>query len=65
MTSAPDPHAPAANSYTTAFSAEARKELIDEDSQAWTAIVGLLLGIISIGVVLAIVCVTLTTRYMT
>ena len=44
MTSAPDPHAPAANSYTTAFSAEARKELIDEDSQAWAALVGVLLG---------------------
>jgi hypothetical protein len=64
MTSDLDPHAPAAT-YTTAFNAEARRELIEEDGQAWTAIVGLLLGIISIGVVLAITCVTLTTRYMT
>ena len=65
MAAAPDPHAPPANSYTSAFNAETRKELKEEDSQAWTAIVALLLGIISTGVVLAILCVLLTTRYMT
>jgi hypothetical protein len=65
MPSTHDSHAPLANSYMTAFNAEARKELRDEDSQAWTAIVALLLGIISTGVLLAIVCVFLTTRYMT
>ncbi len=65
MTSTPDPHAPAANFYTSSFSAETRQELKEEDSQAWTAIVVLLLGIISTGVVLAVMCVLLTTRYMT
>ena len=65
MTSAPDPHAPTTNLYTSSFSAETRKELSAEDSQAWTAIVTLLLGIISTGVVLAVLCVLLTTRYMT
>lgn len=65
MTSAPDPHAPPANLYHSSFSAETRKELSEEDSQAWTAIVALLLGIICTGVVLAVMCVLLTTRYMT
>jgi hypothetical protein len=37
----------------------------DEDSQAWNAIVSLLLGIICTGVLLAVMCVLLTTRYMT
>ena len=65
MTSAPDPHAPPANLYHSSFSAETRKELGEEDSQAWNAIVSLLLGIICTGVVLAVMCVLLTTRYMT
>ena len=64
MTSTPDPHA-AANLYVSTFNAETRKELGEEDSQAWTAIVALLLGIISTGVLLAVMCVLLTTRYMT
>ena len=50
------------NAYLTSFSAETRKELSEEDTQAWTAIVSLLLGIICTGVLLAIVCVFLTSR---
>ena len=65
MTSTHDSPIAPTNLYASAFSAEARKELSDEDFQAWTAIVALLLGIISIGVVLAIMCVLLTLRYMT
>lgn len=65
MTSGPNPQTSSTDSPTSFFSAQTHKELRDEDSQAWTAIVGLLLGIISMGVVLAIVCVLLTTRYMT
>lgn len=65
MTNIPDPHAPSVNLYNSSFSAETRKELSEEDSQAWTAIVALLLGIISTGVLLAVMCVLLTTRYMT
>jgi len=57
-----DPHsAPSGPTYTTAFSAETRKELRQEDTQAWTAIVTLLLGIISMGVVLAVICVVLSS----
>lgn len=63
MTSAPEP--PPVNLYISSFSAETRKELKEEDSQAWTAIVALLLGIISTGVLLAVMCVLLTTKYMT
>ena len=62
---APDPHAPPANLYHASFSPETRKELGEEDSQAWNAIVSLLLGIICTGVLLAVMCVLLTTRYMT
>ena len=64
MTAAPESHTPA-NLYHTSFSAETRKELKEEDSQAWTAIVALLLGIISTGVLLAVMCVLLTTKFMT
>lgn len=56
-----DSHA-AANAYQSSFSAETRKELKAEDSQAWTAIVTLLLGIISTGVLLAVICVFMTSR---
>jgi hypothetical protein len=65
MSATHDPHAAPANCYTTSFSAETQKELKDEDSQAWRQIVALLIGIVSGGVVLAIMCVYLTTRYMT
>jgi hypothetical protein len=65
MTSPSDPHAPSADHYHTSFSPETRKELGEEDSQAWNAIVSLLLGIICTGVLLAVMCVLLTTRYMT
>ena len=63
MTS-PDGHEThsATNSYLSSFSAETRKELSEEDTQAWTAIVTLLLGIISTGVILAVICVALTSR---
>ena len=57
----PDTHS-APNLYLTSFNAETRKELSEEDTQAWTAIVTLLLGIISTGVLLAIICVFLTSR---
>lgn len=61
----PDSHASATNHYNASFSAETRKELKEEDSQAWTAILALLLGIISTGVLLALMCVFLTTKFMT
>ena len=53
------------NYYKTSFSVETQKELKDEDAQAWRAIVALLIGIVSGGVMLAIMCVYLTTKYMT
>jgi hypothetical protein len=56
----PDPHA--TKSYLNSFSPETQKELSKEDTQAWTAIVSLLLGIICTGVLLAVVCVFLTSR---
>lgn len=56
-----EPPPPVPPSYLTSFSEETRKELHDEDSQAWTAVVTLLLGIIATGVLLAIVCVLLTS----
>jgi len=56
-----DSHSPAGPSYYTAFTPETQKELREEDSQAWTAIVALLLGIISTGVLLAIICVLMTS----
>ena len=56
-----DFHSPPGPSYHTSFSPETQKELREEDAQAWTAIVALLLGIISTGVVLAIICVLLTS----
>jgi len=65
MTATHDPNTAPTNHYTNSFNVEARKELKKEDSEAWTAIVALLLGIISTGVLLAITCVYLTTRYMT
>lgn len=65
MTATHDPHVAPTNFYTSSFSPETRKELSDEDSQAWRAIVALLIGIVTGGVVLAIICVFLTTRYMT
>lgn len=42
------------------FPPEEQRELRQEDSAAWHDIVKILLGIISIGVVLAITCVYLT-----
>jgi hypothetical protein len=42
------------------FDAEEERELRQEDSSAWHDIVKILLGIIAMGVVLAIVCVILT-----
>lgn len=65
MTATHESHAAPINHYTTSFNADARKELKEEDSQAWTAIVALLIGIISTGVLLAITCVFLTMRFMT
>ncbi len=61
----PDSHVTTTNHYNTSFSPETRKELKEEDSQAWTAIVALLLGIISTGVLLALMCVFLTMKFMT
>ncbi|MFN0019616.1 MAG: hypothetical protein ACKVP0_15255 [Pirellulaceae bacterium] len=65
MTATHDPHAAPTDYYTSSFSPETQKELKDEDSQAWREIVALLIGIVSGGVLLAIMCVFLTTRYMT
>jgi hypothetical protein len=56
-----DTHSAPAPSFYTTFSPEMQKELHEEDSQAWTAIVALLLGIISTGVLLAVVCVLMTS----
>jgi len=65
MTATHDPHAAPTNFYTSSFSPEIQEELKEEDSEAWRAIVALLIGIVSGGVLLAIMCVFLTTRYMT
>jgi len=59
-----DPHPATTNHFTSSFNAQTQQELKAEDSEAWTAIVALLLGIISTGVLLAVLCVLLTTRYM-
>lgn len=42
------------------FDADEEKQLRQEDSSAWNDIVKILLGIIAMGVVLAIICVFLT-----
>ena len=65
MSATHDPQAAPTNFYNSSFNAETQKELKDEDSQAWRQIVALLIGIVSGGVMLAIICVFLTTRYMT
>lgn len=56
----PDNH-PAPSAYVQAFSKEMRAEMKEDDRQAWSAIVTLLLGIICTGVLLAVVCVLITT----
>lgn len=53
-----DTHAPAAH-----FPDDEALELRKEDSAAWHDIVKILLGIISIGVLLAITCVLLTLNW--
>jgi hypothetical protein len=41
--------------WDSAFSKETQTELLNEDSQAWTAVTGLLLAIICIGLTLAVI----------
>ena len=53
-----DKHAPASH-----FGEDEARELRLEDSAAWHDIVKILLGIITIGVVLAITCVLLTLNW--
>lgn len=65
MSATHDSHSEPVNHYKTSFSVETQKELKDEDSQAWREIVALLIGIVSGGVMLAVMCVYLTTKYMT
>jgi hypothetical protein len=54
-------HEPAHDTHAAGhFPAEEARELRHEDSMAWHDIVKILLGIITMGVVLAITCVYLT-----
>lgn len=64
MSATHDSHPAPVNHYKTSFTVETQKELKDEDSQAWREIVALLIGIVSGGVMLAVMCVYLTTKYM-
>jgi len=41
------------SAFNTAFSKETQTELLNEDSEAWTAVTGLLLAIICMGFTLA------------
>ena len=40
--------------WESSFSKETQTELLKEDSEAWTAVTGLLLAIISVGLTLAV-----------
>ncbi|HUE74649.1 MAG TPA: hypothetical protein VMP01_27525 [Pirellulaceae bacterium] len=53
-------HEPAHDTHAGHFPADEARELRQEDSMAWNDIVKILLGIITLGVVLAITCVYLT-----
>lgn len=55
------PHTQDSSVFTQEFDADTQRELADEDSFAWRSVTGLLIAIISVGLLIAIVAVTLAS----